>query len=140
MCTLFKRARAIASPIEMQAKKNSSLNEQKEVIMSSTKYFTKKDEINSRNSMALQDLDSGTILTVQKAALLQRKDLETSETKDVAILVTDDGEVYSAISAIVCDLMDDLIELIDESAEEVQVRLNKRKSKAGREFLSLTIL
>lgn len=107
--------------------------------MSSTVNFTKKDEINSRNSLALQDLPDGHILTINKAAVISRLDVETGESKEVSILVTEDGEVYSAISATVCDIMDDIIELMEEEPI-VNLRLNKRKSKAGREFLSLTIL
>lgn len=107
--------------------------------MSKTSNFTKRDEINARNSFALQDLENGTVLNVPKAGLIQRPDLETGEPKDIAILVCDDGTVYSAISATVCDTMDDIVELI-ESEGAVEVRLNKRKSKAGREFLSLTVL
>lgn len=104
-----------------------------------TNNFTKKDAINSRNSFALQDLDDTTILTVIKAAIVQRPDLETGEDKEVSILVTNDGEVYSAISATVCETMCDIIDLLEEEGT-LAIRLNKRKSKAGREFLSLTIL
>lgn len=107
--------------------------------MSSTNNFTKKDEINSRNSLALQDLPDGQLLTINKAAVINRVDAETGENKEVSILVTEEGEVYSAISATVCDVMDDIIELMEEEPI-VNLRLNKRKSKAGREFLSLTIL
>lgn len=108
--------------------------------MSTTSNFTKRDMINSRNSFALQDLDDGTQLQVEKAAVINRPDLETGEEKEVAILVTTDGTVYSAISATVRDVLDDTIDLIEDEGGAVTVRLNKRKSKAGREFLSLTVL
>lgn len=108
--------------------------------MSKTSNFTKRDEINARNSFALQDLENGAVLTVPKAGLITRPDMETGEPKEVAVLVTDDGTVYSAISATVCDTMDDIVDLIEDEGNAIQVRLNKRKSKAGREFLSLTVL
>lgn len=88
----------------------------------------------------MQDLDNGAELVVVKAGIIERPDLETGEKKDVAILVTEDGTVYSAISATVCDTMGDIVDLIEDEAQPIRVRLNKRKSKANREFLSLTVL
>lgn len=108
--------------------------------MGRTSNFTKRDEINSRNSFALQDMEDGAVFQVSKAALVNRPDLETGEQKEVAVLVMDDGTVYSAISATVCDVLDDIVDLIEDEGAPVTVRLNKRKSKAGREFLSLTVL
>lgn len=108
--------------------------------MAVTNNFTKRDEINSRNSFALQDLEDGKNLTLTKAAIIQRPDNETGEIKNVAIMVTEDGTVYSAISETVCDIMEDIVDLMNEENAPIDVRLNKRKSKAGREFLSLTVL
>lgn len=105
-----------------------------------TKNFTKRDEINARNSLALQDLEDGTIITATKAGLIQRPDAETGEVKTVSVIITEDGTAYSAISATVCDIMGDIIELMDDENASLELRLNKRKSKAGREFLSLTVL
>lgn len=108
--------------------------------MTATKNFTKRDEINSRSSLTMQDLDDGTMLRIVKAAIIKRPDKDTGEEKDVSIMVLEDGTVFSAISATICDFMPDIIELIDDEGEPLDIRLNKRKSKAGREFLSLTVL
>lgn len=105
-----------------------------------TSNFTKRDIINSRNSFALQDLDNGTEIVVAKAGIITRPDMETGEPKEVSVLIIEDGTVYSAISATVCDTMEDIVDLIEDEQAPVTIRLNKRKSKAGREFLSLTVL
>lgn len=105
-----------------------------------TSNFTKRDAINARSSFALQDLENGAELTIVKAGLINSPDLETGEVKEVSVLITEDNTVYSSISATVCDSMGDIVDLIEEEHAPISVRLNKRRSKGGREFLSITVL
>lgn len=105
-----------------------------------TSNFTKRDAINARNSFALQDLDNGAELIIVKAGILNRPDLETGETKEVAVLITEDNTVYSSISATVCETLGDIVDIIEDEHAPISIRLNKRKSKGGREFLTITVL
>lgn len=113
------------------------------VIVYSTKNFTKKDAINSRSGIALQEvIDHSTqqaSLIISKCAAMQVDDEETGEKKNVTVLITDDGFCYTSISPTVYDCTDDLVDIIDEEGEtEVRIRLRKAQ-KSGRDFLSMFI-
>lgn len=102
--------------------------------------FTKKDAINARNGQALQDLPDGTRITVKSAAMLSVADEDTGEVKDVSVLITDDGDCLTSISATVYQIMDDIIDIITDDGV-ADIRVNQRTSKGNnRKFLTLTIL
>lgn len=108
-------------------------------IMLNTRNFTKRDSLNSRNGLPLQDLENLEKIKITTAAILEDTDEETKETKEIGVLVTPEKQYYTTISATVIDTMNDLIDIIDEEGE-VEIRLGKRTSKGGRTFLTITIL
>lgn len=111
---------------------------QREVVVS-TANFTKKDNVNARNGFSLQDVAQDEILKINKAAIVMGSDKDSGNNRQVAVLMSDDGVVYTSISENVLDAMDDICELIDETGS-VDIRVFKRKSKQGRDFISLSIL
>lgn len=106
-----------------------------------TKTFTKRDVINSNSGYSLQDFEGNQMVIelVTAAAVLQKPDSETGEQKDVAVLVTANSEYFTSISATVLDQMDDILELIDEEGS-LNIRVVRKKSKGGRDFLQLVVL
>lgn len=108
-------------------------------IIENTNNFTKRDSMNSRNGLPLQDLDDKSTIKVTTAAILEDVDEETGERKEIGVIRTPDKLYYTTISATVIDTMHDLIDIINEEGD-VEIRLGKRKSKGGREFLTITIL
>lgn len=108
-------------------------------IILNTKNFTKRDSMNSRNGLPLQDLEDKEKIKVTTAAILEDTDEETGERKEIGVLVTPEKQYYTTISSTVIDTMNDLIDIIDEE-DEVEIRLGKRTSKGGRVFLTITIL
>ena len=108
-------------------------------LLAATKNFDKKDLINSRNGLSLQDEENGFVIEVTKAATMEDTDEETGELKKISVLIDPEGRTYTSISATVDDIMDDVIELLDEG-EPISLRLLKRKSNGGREFLSFQVM
>lgn len=108
-------------------------------LLTATKNFDKKDLINSRNGLSLQDEENGFVIEVTKAATMEDTDEETGEIKKISVLIDPEGKTYTSISATVDDIMDDVIELLDEG-EPISLRLLKRKSNGGREFLSFQVM
>ena len=104
-------------------------------ILEASKKFSKKDFINSRNGSALQDLESGKI-TISACAIIE--DVDDEERKEIGTLITDAG-VFTTISDNIIDSIRDLIDIEDE-LDQKTVEIKKRKSKQGRDFLSMTIL
>lgn len=108
-------------------------------IINATENFNKKDAINMRNGLPLKDEPNGKTFNISKAAVVEDTDEETGELKNVSVLIDSDGKCYTAISAAVVDIMNDCIELLD-AGESVTLELIKRKSNAGREFLTFQVL
>lgn len=108
-------------------------------IVNATENFNKKDAINMRNGLPLKDEPNGKTFNISKAAVVEDTDEETGEVKNVSVLIDSDGKCYTAISTAVADIMDDCIELLD-AGESVTLELIKRKSNAGREFLTFQVL
>lgn len=109
-------------------------------IKLSTKNFSRRDIINSRAGKPLQDFDgSKKIEHVTAAAIAKDTDEETGEIRDVGIIKTADAEYYTTISATVLDSMDAVVEIIDDEGE-IDLRIDKRKSNGGRDFLTLIVL
>lgn len=108
-------------------------------IINATENFNKKDAINMRNGLPLKDEPSGKTFNISKAAVVEDIDGETGELKNVSVLIDSDGKCYTAISLTVADIMNDCIELLD-AGESVTLELIKRKSSAGREFLTFQVM
>ena len=108
-------------------------------IINATENFNKKDAINMRNGLPLKDEPSGKTFNIIKAAVAEDTDEETGELKNVSVLIDSDGKCYTAISATVADIMNDCIELLD-AGDSVTLELIKRKSSAGREFVTFQVL
>lgn len=108
----------------------------KREIINSTGSFTKWDFINSKNGFALQD-EAGNTLNVIRAATLDVDDGEGQ--KKVSVLVTEDGQYFTAISKSVFEVMDDIIDLITDEGM-AKVKINSRKSKSGRDFLTIFVI
>lgn len=111
---------------------------QKREIISATENFTKKDLLNSRNGFSLQDLENGATIRAIRCAVVLGQDEDGSD-KEVAVIISDDGVIYTSISSTIIDSIIDTIGIIDEEGTQ-ELKLFKRKSKAGREFLTLSIL
>lgn len=106
-------------------------------VAESTKNFTRKDKISIRNGMALKDID-GKEITVGKIAIGTDVDESTGECKNYGAFITESGECYTFISANAIECAKDLIEIVDdEGAATVKVEI--RKSKQGRDFVSLIL-
>lgn len=110
-------------------------------IIDATKSFTKRDIINSRSGFPLQDFDgdSLTIPEIVAAAIMKDTDTETGEIKDITVLKTSNSHYFTSISATVYDCMEDVIGILDEEST-ISVRVDKRKSKGNRDFLTLVVL
>lgn len=101
--------------------------------------FTKKDMINGRNGVALQDyIVQNPRFTVVKAAQVQSVDDKDGE-KMVAVLVLDDGAVLTSISSSVFETTGDLIDLIDDEGQPMTCYVESRLSKGNRDFLTMRV-
>lgn len=109
-------------------------------LINATENFSKLDAINASNGKALQDVADGSILSVEKYGLMQDINETTGEIKDVAVLVTTDGEVYTSISSSVNDSVSSIIDAIIDGERISSVKVQKRVSKGGRDFLTLIAL
>ena len=108
-------------------------------IINATENFSKKDAINMRNGLPLKDEPNGKTFNVSKAAVVEDTDEETGDLKNVSVLIDSDGKCYTTISTTVADIMDDCIDLLD-AGESISLELIKRKSSAGREFLTFQVM
>lgn len=112
------------------------MREQK--IISQSNNFTKRDMVNSKAGYPLQDFDGQMEIKNVKAAAMTEV-VEDGEKKEVSIIVTDDNQYYTSISATIYDSMPDIIDILDDETK-VDLRIIKRESKSGREFLSVIVL
>lgn len=107
-------------------------------VINSSNGWTAKDTINSRTALALKECESGTTIELSALATLENMG-EGGEITKVVSMRSTSGEYYTSISGTVYDVADDIIDMLtDEGA--ITVKVVKRTSKAGREFISLTIL
>lgn len=107
-------------------------------IINSTNWTT-KDTFNSRTSISLQDLTAEDVINVRGAAIAESPDVETGEIKRVGMLVSHDGAVYATISGTAIELVECIIDMLTDG-EEVSVRTERRRSKQGREYLTLKLV
>lgn len=105
-------------------------------IKAQSKNFTKKDFINSRNGMALQEV-AGKKLTIKSCAVIHDEDSD-NENEEVGTIVAEEG-IFTTISDNIIDSILDIIEIEEEESGPIVVNIQKRTSKQGREFLTLTI-
>lgn len=107
--------------------------------------MTKKDVINAEtSSIALQTLENGAVIEIKGAAVAETPDTETGEVRNVGYMVCTDGQIYGCVSATAIKSIEGIVEVFPDEAENgvdrLEVKVIKRKSNAGREFISLLIL
>lgn len=108
-------------------------------IIRATEKFTKRHAINLGTAISLQDMAGQKIMSIKAAAIVDDIDRETGESKPVAAFVDAEGLVYTSISAVVMESMEDIIDLIDEG-ETFDLSVMSRKAKgSNREFLSVVV-
>lgn len=111
----------------------------KKIIKSSEK-FTRRHAVNLTVAYSLQDVAGSKIESVVAAAIVEDVDRDTGEAKPVSVIVSGNGEVYTSISSVVMESMDDIIDLLDDG-EKFDIQIVTRKTKSSnREYLSLMII
>ena len=100
--------------------------------------------LNAKNGAgaSLKDIEDGFSFTVTD--VMQYKETVDTYGKEqeavVSALFATDGLVYSSISETVSNVVSDLVEILkDESITEVTVKVVKRNSKQGQEFINLSV-
>ena len=103
--------------------------------------MTKKDLINAQTgSLKLQAMKEK-VLHATGLAIGQATDNETGEQKNVGYIATNDG-VYGTISATVIPAIDAVIDAVadGEITLPCDIKVIERKSNAGREFLTVSLV
>lgn len=103
-------------------------------IINQSKNFTQIDAINSRNGVALKDMDGETII-VKALGIVKDVDKETGEVKEVGVIITNEGDCYTTISDNAIDVITDTMEYA--GVKKLTYKVNVRKSKGGRDFISI---
>ena len=100
--------------------------------------------LNAKNGAgaSLKDIEDGFSFTVTD--VMQYKEMVDTYGKEqeavVSALFATDGLVYSSISETVSNVVSDLVEILkDESIVQVTVKVVKRNSKQGQEFINLSV-
>lgn len=100
--------------------------------------------LNAKNGAgaSLKDIEDGFSFTVTD--VMQYKETVDTYGKEqeavVSALFATDGLVYSSISETVSNVVSDLVEILkDESIDQVTVKVVKRNSKQGQEFINLSV-
>lgn len=108
-------------------------------VLAQSKNFTKKDFINSRNGQALQEV-AGSKLNIISCAVLHDDgaDSDDGEEKTVGTIIAKEG-VFTTISPNIVQSLHDIMEIEAEGEKDIMVDIKMRKSKGGRDFLTLTI-
>lgn len=112
------------------------MREQK--VIKQSKNFSKRDLVNSKAGYPLQEFD-GEMEIKNVVALAMAEVKEDDDEKEVTIIVTEDKQYFTSISATIYDAMPDVIDILDEE-NKVNLRILKRESKGGRDFLSVVVL
>ena len=99
-----------------------------------TTNFTKFDAMNARNGNPLKNCD-GLTIPVDRLAI-GKDSMEDGEEREVCVIVSTDNECYTTISPTVIAMISDCIDLLEEG-EKISVKIIKRTSSKGREFISL---
>ena len=100
--------------------------------------------LNAKNGAgaSLKDIEDGFSFTVTD--VMQYKEMVDTYGKEqeavVSALFATDGLVYSSISETVSNVVSDLVEILkDESIDQVTIKVVKRNSKQGQEFINLSV-
>ena len=100
--------------------------------------------LNAKNGAgaSLKDIEDGFSFAVTD--VMQYKETVDTYGKQqeavVSALFATDGLVYSSISETVSNVVSDLVEILkDESIDQVTVKVVKRNSKQGQEFINLSV-
>lgn len=111
----------------------------KKIIKSSEK-FTRRHAVNLSVAYSLQEVAGSTLNDIVAAAVVEDVDRDTGEAKPVSVLVAGNGGVYTSISSVVMESMDDIIDLLDDGEKfDIQIVIRKTKS-SNRDYLSLMII
>lgn len=95
---------------------------------------TDTDIKNRKLSIPLQSVPNDVIINILGCAVYDDIDKDTGEVKTVCMFKDVDGELYTSISAVIFEQVDDIIDVL-AGAESVNVKVAKRKSKGGRDFI-----
>ena len=102
--------------------------------------FKAKDVFNITGAETLDSV-KGSVIKVVGAALGLDVSHDTGEEVSTGYLKAENGEIYSTISPTAQQSIDALIEMfVDEPDAVVEIKVNTRKSNAGREFIVLTMM
>lgn len=109
--------------------------------MSKTANMTTKDMINARTA-SVQLKAAPEHFKATGLAISQDLDKETGEMREVGYIAADNGDVYGTISNTALCTIDEIIKAVEEGEIELPCELGVRlrKSNAGREFITLTLL
>lgn len=105
-------------------------------------FTDKKEQMNALiNSGRLQDL-TGNEITIVNVVNYNDTDKETGEEKTITTFKTADGDFVGTVSQNVSDIISMCMETYGEITPDnpLSVRVKKRKSNNGRDFLSLEII
>lgn len=97
--------------------------------------LTSKDRFNAKTNS--QSLENG--LKLKLVAVGTIKQVDSNGEKEIGVMKTDDGVIYTTISNTVITLLPELEEMINEE-ETVDIAVVQRKSKSNREFFTLELL
>lgn len=94
------------------------------------------------NIVGAETLDSvkGSVIRVVGAALGLDVSYDTGEEVATGYLKAENGQIYSTISPTAHQSIGALIEVLNESPDALDIKVNTRKSNAGREFIVLTMM
>lgn len=108
-------------------------------VTMATSNWTRFDAINSATAYSLQDLSVGDEIIVNACAV-GIDDVDSDE-KEAVVFVTPDKEYYSSISATVIEQCDDIINILNNDADNITLRICKKMSKQRqREFIQVRIV
>lgn len=101
--------------------------------------FGAKDVFNITGAETLDSV-KGSVIRVVGAALGLDVSYDTGEEVATGYLKAENGEIYSTISPTAQQSIDALIDLLSDDPTPVEIKVNTRKSNAGREFIVLTMM
>lgn len=90
-------------------------------------------------SLSLKDLNENEVLAVT-GVLIHEGVNNDGEINTITTLFAKDGNSYAGISATISKAAEGLIDYIQNVEEEVDIKIVKGKSKAGRDFLNIQMV
>lgn len=101
--------------------------------------FGAKDVFNITGAETLDSV-KGSVIRVVGAALGLDVSHDTGEEVATGYLKAENGKIYSTISPTAQQSIDALIDLLSDDPTPVDIKVNTRKSNAGRDFIVLTMM